>query len=170
MDDILLNYKLSVLYLLDNISWPVSTSGICDVLLEELYSNYFHLQQALSELEGSGMILKETIGNSTYYSMTSTGKEAFVYLEKSLGMDLRKAIMDRIRALHMDTRRTLTASADYSTSITGGCHVQCRLMDGKDPVIDLKLMVPGVEAAKVICASWPLRSQMMYEKLMEELM
>ena len=170
MDDFLLNYKLSVLYLLDNISWPVSTSGICDVLLEELYSNYFHLQQALAELESSGMILKEPVGNSTYYSMTPSGKEAFVYLEKSISMELRKAIMSRIRELHMDTHRTLVSSADYSTSVTGGCHVQCRLMDGKDPVIDLKLMVPGVEAAKVICARWPLRSQLLYEKLIEELM
>ena len=170
MDDLLLNYKLAILYLLDNIAWPLTTSGICDVLLEELYSNYFHLQQALSELETTGMIRKETIGNSTYYSMTPTGKEAFVYLEKELSMDLRRAIMDRVKELHMDTRRTLTTSADYTNSITGGCHVQCRLMDGKDSIIDLKLMVPGPEAAKVICAKWPMHSQVLYEKIIEELL
>ena len=169
-DDILLNYKLAVLYLLDNIEWPVSTNGICEVLLEELYSNFFHLQQAIGELAAADMIRKETVGNTTYYSITPAGKEGFAYLEKELSMDLRRAILDRMHALHMDTRRSLVSYADYSSSITGGVHVHCRLMDGKDAVIDLKLMVPGVEAAKAICAKWPLKSQDLYVTLMEELM
>ncbi len=170
MDDFLPNYKLSILYLLDNISWPVNTTAICDVLLEELFSNYFHLQQALSELEEGGMIHKETTGNSTYYSMTPSGKEAFVYLKNSLSEELRKAIMDRVRELHIDTRKTLSARADYSMSVIGRCHVRCQLMEEKDTVIDLTLRVPGVQAAKEICSRWPSRSQMMYEKLIDELM
>ena len=170
MDDVMTSYKLSILYLLDNISWPVSTAGICDVLLEKLYTNFFHLQQALVELEEAEMINRETIGTSTYYSLTSLGKEGFVYLEKELAMDLRKAIMERIHELKMDTHRTLTSSADMRVTVTGGYSVRCLLLDGKDSVIDLTLMVPGPEAAKAVCAKWPLRSQLIYEKLVEELL
>lgn len=44
-------YKLIILYMLRNSSSPITNSEISEFILNREYTNYFHLQQALSELE-----------------------------------------------------------------------------------------------------------------------
>ena len=44
-------YKLIILYMLRNSSSPITNSEISEFILDREYTNYFHLQQALSELE-----------------------------------------------------------------------------------------------------------------------
>lgn len=43
-------YKLIVLYMLDRVDFPLSTSQISEFVLDKGYTTYFKLQQALSEL------------------------------------------------------------------------------------------------------------------------
>ena len=44
-------YKLIILYMLQNVNFPLSNTQISDFILEKEYTNYFHLQEALSELQ-----------------------------------------------------------------------------------------------------------------------
>ena len=50
-------YKLIILYMLRNSSSPITNSEISEFILDHEYTNYFHLQQALSELEETELIL-----------------------------------------------------------------------------------------------------------------
>lgn len=54
-------YKLIILYMLRNSSSPITNSEISEFILDREYTNYFHLQQALSELEETELIEKRTI-------------------------------------------------------------------------------------------------------------
>ena len=54
-------YKLIILYMLRNSSSPITNSEISEFILDHEYTNYFHLQQALSELEETELIEKRTI-------------------------------------------------------------------------------------------------------------
>lgn len=54
-------YKLIILYMLRNSSSPITNSEISEFILNREYTNYFHLQQALSELEETELIEKRTI-------------------------------------------------------------------------------------------------------------
>lgn len=67
-------YKLIILYMLRNSSTPVTNSEISQFILDREYTNYFHLQQALSELEETELIEKRTISNTSYYYLTDDGK------------------------------------------------------------------------------------------------
>ena len=74
-------YKLIILYMLRNSSSPITNSEISEFILDREYTNYFHLQQALSELEETELIEKRTISNTSYYYLTEDGKNTLTYFE-----------------------------------------------------------------------------------------
>lgn len=67
-------YKLIILYMLDKVDFPLTNSQISEFVLDKGYTDYFKLQQALSELADSGLILKESTHNRTLFHLTEDGK------------------------------------------------------------------------------------------------
>ena len=49
-------YKLIVLYMLSKVDFPLTNAQISEFILDEGYTTYFKLQQAISELIESGFI------------------------------------------------------------------------------------------------------------------
>ena len=68
-------YKLIVLYMLDKVDFPLTTSQISEFILDKGYTSYFRLQETLSELAGSGLLEVETTHNRTLYHLTESGAE-----------------------------------------------------------------------------------------------
>lgn len=168
-EKLLNKYKLSVLYLLDFSPRALSTSQICDVLLEEVFSNFFHLQQALSQLLESGLIQKGGPDRYTYYSITEAGKKALPYLVGDLSLELRRTILAQAKKLKLDTEG-FVPEGDWHRMVSGGCQVHLKLMEGSRPLLDLTLQVPGAKAAQRICEGWASKSSEVYELLLEKLM
>ena len=53
-------YKLIVLYMLERVDFPLTTSQISDFILDKGYTSYFKLQEILSELTESDLLKVET--------------------------------------------------------------------------------------------------------------
>ena len=66
-------YKLIILYMLDKVDFPLTTSQISEFVLDKGYTSYFKLQEALSDLAESGLIRTETTHNRTLYHLTENG-------------------------------------------------------------------------------------------------
>ena len=49
-------YKLIILYMLNKVDFPLTTSQISEFVLDKGYTSYFKLQEALSELADSRLI------------------------------------------------------------------------------------------------------------------
>lgn len=60
-------YKLIVLYMLDRVDFPLTTSQISEFILDKGYTTYFRLQSALAELTDSGLLKIELTHNRTLY-------------------------------------------------------------------------------------------------------
>ena len=60
-------YKLMNLYMLKQVNFPLTNAQLTDFFLQHEYASYFTLQQALSELQESGLIRTESTYNSTRY-------------------------------------------------------------------------------------------------------
>ena len=67
-------YKLIILYMLDKVDFPLTNSQISEFILDKGYTDYFKLQQALSELADGSLILKESTHNRTLFHLTEDGK------------------------------------------------------------------------------------------------
>ena len=49
-------YKLIILYMLSHSDTELTNSQLSEFILDRDYTNYFHLQQAISELVEAGLI------------------------------------------------------------------------------------------------------------------
>ena len=63
-------YKLMVIYMLDNLDFPLTNSQLSEFFVNEGYTDYFHLQQTINELIESEFIRGEVIRNTTSYHLT----------------------------------------------------------------------------------------------------
>ena len=55
-EEILMRYKLAVMYVLWLMKRPVTTSELCDILLESLFTHFFFLQESLDDLVDTGFL------------------------------------------------------------------------------------------------------------------
>ena len=63
-------YKLMILYMLNQVKFPLTNSNISDFFVSKEYTTYFIVQQALTELLEANLISMENINNTSRYDMT----------------------------------------------------------------------------------------------------
>ena len=90
-------YKLIILYMLNNAETSLTNSQISEFILDREYTNYFHLQQAISELEESDLVKRQTRSNTSYYMLTEDGKNTLMYFEKELSSDIKEDVRHYLR-------------------------------------------------------------------------
>ena len=83
-------YKLMNLYMLKQVSFPLTNAQLSNFFLENDYTTYFTLQQALNELLDAGLVKKETIRNSSRYEITKEGLDTLDFLETRFPLPLLK--------------------------------------------------------------------------------
>ena len=72
-------YKLILLYIPNKTEFPLTNSQLSEFILDKGYTTYFRIQQALSELLEANFISAEHIRNSSYYSITPSGRETLEF-------------------------------------------------------------------------------------------
>ena len=162
-------YKLIILYMLQNVDFPLTNAQISDFILEKGYTNYFHLQQSLNELEERELIEIEKVRNTTYYRMTKEGKKTLSYFEKEISPEIRKEIDDYMKENSYELRKKASVIADYYRSSGEDYQVRLQVREKKSTIFEVVLSVPTEEAAKKMCLAWENKCQKIYAYLMKEL-
>ena len=76
LQDPLTLYKLIVLYMLNRVTFPLTTAQISDFILEKEYTNFLTLQQVISELTDAGMVSSQSIRNRTHLTINEECRES----------------------------------------------------------------------------------------------
>lgn len=156
--------------MLQNSEVSLTNSQISEFILDREYTNYFHLQQALSELEESDLIEKQTVSNTSYYKITEDGNTTLSYFSDEVSPEIKKEVKEYLKKNGRQMQRRILTPADYYTTGQDGYAVRCRLIERNVSLIDLTMSAPNLEAAKSMCRNWSDKSQVIYEKIMEELL
>ena len=163
-------YKLIVLTMLDRVDFPLTNAQISDFILTKEYTNYFTLQQVLSELAETELAEIHTIRNSTYYQLTEKGKETLNFfghmVSDAIHEDMSKYFEENAVVLRDET----SVRADYFPNNHEEYSVRLRVMEKGSAVIDLTLSVPTEGQANSICDNWKKKNQKIYAYLMQELL
>ena len=106
-------YKLIILYMLQNSDGDLTNSQITDFILDRKYTNYFQLQQAVSELVEADLVEMSSQSNRSYYRLTSEGKNTLKYFSKELSSDIKKEVEEYLNSLHCKIEEHLLTPADY---------------------------------------------------------
>lgn len=163
-------YKLIVLFMLKHSSESLTNSQISEFILDREYTNYFNLQQAISELVEAELAEKQTIGNTSYYRLTEDGNSTLSFFEEELSARIREDVLEYLRNMNYAVEDRILTPAEYYQTPQGSCAIHCQIVEKNVALVDLTMTVPGLEAAKAMCRSWPQKSQTIYEKIMEELL
>lgn len=170
MSEPLTLYKLIILYMLRKVTFPMTNTQISNFILDQGYTNYFHLQQAISELLEAKLLTVETIRNASYYQMTKEGLNTITYFDNQISDAIKDDIHTFFKKNAYELRNEVSTLADYHKNPELEYTVRCLVKERKSDLIDLTLTVPTEEAAKVICTNWPKKSQKIYAHLMKELL
>lgn len=163
-------YKLIILYMLNKVDFPLTTSQISEFVLDKGYTTYFKLQEALSELTDSGLIRAETTHNRTLYHLTENGAETILYFDRKISRAIRNDIDDFLKEKQYDLKEEASVKADYYMNAHREYEVRCRIEENGSNLIDLKLTVPTEQEAEAIANRWNTKSQEIYALILSNLL
>ena len=163
-------YKLMILYMLDRVNMPLTGAQFQDFFLTREYTNYFSLQQALSELEQAGLLKKEELHSSTRYEITGDGTQTLGFFGKKISQEIRNDIDSFLRENHLKIYEEVSVISDYYRTEGSDYTVHCEVREGKSNMIALDLSVPDEETARHMSSRWKEKSEAIYTFLMAQLM
>ena len=163
-------YKLIVLYMLDKVDFPLTTSQISEFILDKGYTSYFRLQETLSELTDSDLLRVETTHNRTLYHLTENGAETIHFFSNKISPAIRQEIDDFLKEKQYDLKEEVAIKSDYYLNTNHEFEVRCQIMENGYNLIDLKLTVPTEKEAEAIAAKWSLKSQEIYTSILTDLL
>lgn len=169
LQDPLTLYKLIVLYMLDSVTFPLTTAQISDFILGKEYTNFLTLQQVFSELTDTGLIEARSANNRTHLTITSEGTETLHFFENRISLAIKSEIHAYFQEKEYILREEVSVVSDYYKSTTGEYEAHLIAKERGVNLIDLTLSVPSKELAESICNNWMTKNQDIYQYLIEQL-
>ncbi len=170
INDSMMLYKLMILYMLNNVNFPISNTQLSDFFLGLAYTDYSNLQQALSELINTGLINMENTHNSSRYSISQSGESALEFLGEKLSTTITDDINQFLTKNKFRMRNEASSSATYYKSENGSYIVHFEVREGKEILFGLDLSVPNKEQAMRMCDNWDKKNKEIYQFIMMKLM
>jgi predicted transcriptional regulator len=162
--------KLIILFMLNNIKLPMTNTQLSDFILSKEYTNYFSLQQSLSELTDTDLVRTEEVQNSTRYFITDSGKKTLFYFENRVPDSIKEEIIEFLKKNKYKLRNEVEITAEYIPEINGEYTIHCLAKENDTVLIELKFNVISKEQALEMCANWKKNSHDIYSKILSELM
>ena len=163
-------YKLILLYTLETAQEPLTTSWLCDLMVEKQYTSYFNVQQILSEMSDAGLILPEKYRNSFLYTITEEGLGTIDLFRHNISPEIRREIDAYLQEHDCELLERHSYPAIYDRNEVQEYTVDCRIREKDHDLLHLSLSVPTEEAAMAICKKWRKKNSEIYSLLMENLL
>ena len=85
--------KLLVLYVINNLKYPITNAQLTEIILENNFINYFTLQQYISELITSKFLKYKKVNDKNLIYITNNGVNALTFFTDRI-TPLKKKIID----------------------------------------------------------------------------
>lgn len=168
--DALTLYKLIILFILDKVDFPLTNAQISNFILEKDYTNYFNVQQSISELIEAELIGMETVGHSSLYQITRSGGETLSFFDNMISPAIREDILEYLKKNEYSLRDEVSTLSEYYEAKRGEYTAHLRVLERGEPIIDLNIAVPAEEDAEKICNNWRSQSQKIYAYILNNLL
>ena len=160
-------YKLTILNMLDKVDFPLSNTQLTNFFLEQEYTDYFRVQQVISDLLDAELIRTESTHNNTHYYITAAGKETLNLLKDKISDAIELDINNYFAQNKLELRNDNSIIADYYRTPNRDFAVRCQYRQKDTNLIDLTLSVQTKEQAEAICNNWKKQNEDVYMYLMD---
>ncbi len=162
-------YKLIVLYMLNRVSFPLTTAQLYDFILAKEYTNYLSLTQVISELTDTGLVHSEAIRNRTHLTITAEGKETLAFFSNRISDAIKAEIDAYFRENEYTLRNEVSVLGDYYKATSGEYEARLVAKERDVTLVSITLSVPDESTAAAICDNWQAKNQDIYQLLIREL-
>lgn len=159
-----------ILYTLSRVNFPLTNGQLTVFILEKGYTNYFNIQQVISQLLDDNFISVHTIRNSSLYRITETGSETLRLFDHMISQGIKDDIESYLKDNKYELREEVSTPADYYQIKKGEFGAHLSVIERSTPIIDLTLVVTTEEEASKICNNWKDKCSDVYSYLMSSLL
>lgn len=163
-------YKLIILYMLNKVDFPLTNAQISEFILDEGYTTYFKLQQAISELIESGFIREESTHSRTFYHLTEEGAETIYFFKNDISPAIQEDINTFLKEKQYELKNEVSVKSDYYRNPNREYSVRCQVIEHGVPLIDLTVTAPTEAEAETIANNWTKKNQEIYAMIMSNLL
>lgn len=156
--------------MLNKIDFPLTNSQLSEFILDEGYTTYFKLQQALSELAESGFVREESTHSRTFYHLTEEGAETIHYFKNDIPPAIQQDIDTFLKDKQYELKNEVSVKSDYYRNSGGEYSVRCQVIEHGAPLIELTLTAPTEDEAVTISNNWQKKNQEIYALVMANLL
>lgn len=135
--------------MLQNTEDTLTNSQISEFILDREYTNYFHLQQAISELVEADLVTMDTRSNTSHYRITEDGKKTLSFFQKDISPEIKQEVREYLKSTGFKAQDRIVTPADYYITKQGTYSVRCQLIEKGNSLIDLNIAAPNLEAGTV---------------------
>lgn len=162
--------KLMILFLIQKAGLPLSNTQISEFLLDSGYTDYFSLQNYLSQMIDANIVKSSKISSHTLYDITPVGDETLEFFSNHIPESIKDDMVLYLKNNKYDIRSKFEVIADYIPEKSGDFFVQCIAREDGTNLVELNLRVSEKDEALKICDSWENKSHDIYKRLLHELL
>ncbi|MBP5173617.1 MAG: DUF4364 family protein [Clostridia bacterium] len=158
--------KIFLLYLLENINYPLELCRISDIVMQSDYVFFLDFAESFNELLDTGLV--ETVSPdgaaAEEYLITEKGRIVAGELKSEvLPSILDKALAAALRYLDF-SRRGIVANCDVVSRdpVTGACDVRVEITEKKQPILTLTLRVDSADRARRMKENFDSRPEVIF--------
>ena len=156
--------------MLEKVNFPLTNGQISEFILDQGYTSYFTLQQAISEMVTAGFIREESTHNRTLYHLTEEGAETIIFFKSNISPAIREDVDHFMKEKSYDLKNEVSVKADYYPNKNDEYCVRCQIFEGGASLIDMTINVPTEDAATTVANNWNNRNQEIYAQIMAGLL
>ena len=163
-------YKLIILYTLSKVETPIPPGIISDYIVERGFTNYYTLQQAVSELLEADLIREDITYHLSYYSITDDGHETLELFGEPLSYEIRNEIDEYLTSKKYEIINEASFISDYHKTEDGTYLATCTLREGTHVLFHVELDVTVEDDAVKVCENWKESSESIYQMALKQLL
>lgn len=156
--------KIFVLYLMENINYPLDFYTINDIVMQTDFVMYLDFAESFNEMLDADLIASIKEDEDEYFYVTDKGR----IVAQELKSDVLSSILDQSLAAafrYLDfSRRGITVSCEVipRKDGTGKCDVKCAMMEKKKVIFEATLTVDSENRAKRMKENFDSRPEVIY--------
>ena len=162
--------KLMILYLIQKAGLPLSNTQISEFLLDSGYTDYFSLQNYLSQMIDASILKSSKITSHTLYDITEVGNETLEFFKNHIPESIKDDMILYLKNNKYDIKSKFEVVADYIPEKSGDFLVQCIAREDNTNLVEINLRVSEKEEALKICDTWEMNSHEIYKRLLHDLL
>ena len=142
------NVKIFVLYLLENINYPLDFVTINDIVMQTDYVMYLDFAEGFNEMVDGGLIDKVSVDGEELYIVTEKGK----HVARELNGDILSTILDQslaraLRYLNFK-KRGITPKCEIAPIDDGRYSVKCSFTEKGVNIFSQSIVVDTLDRAQ----------------------